>query len=443
MTVVRLTWLLRRATDRRASLIGAGAYALVTALLLVTLGGGWAFMQWQGEEAGLYQMLAGLALVLLVVPLAYLGAAAARLSARAQDRRLSTLRLVGATGPQVGGVTVLGAGAEALVGALAGALLASAATPLVGLIRFRGEALGAQLWLPWWVEALVIVGVVVLACASAMGGLRRVLVTPLGVRTRQVAKVPSWVRVVAALALVIGGSAAANASSAVGQAFGTAGVIVMVLGVFFGGLIAVNAIGPWVLRVWGTGRVRRASTPQALLAARTVLDDPAATWRQVSGAAMAGFVAVVGGAGAAMMSMVSSSASESEALIAADILTGVIVTLVIAFVGVVCTTLVAQAATVLDREELTGALETMGVPPEFSAQARVGALMRPLIIVMVLAIVSSAALLFPLVGLSIIMGPLTIAIVLLVCVGGVLAVRGAASLAGRVSQGGARIPAGV
>ncbi|RKW70188.1 permease [Galactobacter caseinivorans] len=443
MTVIRLTWLLRRATDKRAALIGAGAYALVTALLLITLGGGWAFMQWQGEEAPMYQMLATLALILLVVPLAYLGAAAARLSARAQDRRLSTLRLVGATGPQVGGVTVLGAASEALVGVLGGAVLAAAATPLVGLIHFRGEALGAQLWLPWWLQALVMLAVVVLAGVSAMGGLRRVLVTPLGVRTRQVAKVPSWLRVVVALGLVVGGSSAMTMNGAVGEAFGTAGMVVMVLGVLLGGLVALNAIGPWVLRVWGNGRVRRASTPQALLAARTVLDDPAATWRQVSGAAMAGFVAVVGGVGAAMMSQVSPEATPAEALMAADVLTGVVVTLVIAFVGVVCTTLVAQAATVLDREELTGALETMGVPAAFSTQARVGALMRPLIIVLLLAIVSSAALLFPLVGMAMIMQPLTVAIVAGVCAGGVLAVRGATSLAGRVSQGGARIPAGV
>lgn len=443
MTVVRLTWLLRRATDRRAALIGAGAYALVTALLLITLGGGWAFMQWQGEEAPTYQMLAQLALILLVVPLAYLGAAAARLSARAQDRRLSTLRLVGATGPQVGGVTVLGAAAEALLGALAGAALAAAAIPLVGLIHFRGEPLGTQLWMPWWLVALVVGAVVILAGASAVGGLRRVLVTPLGVRARQVAKLPSWVRVVVALGLVLGGSAAMNMNDAVGKAFGTAGMIVMLLGVLLGGLVALNAIGPWVLGVWGRGRARRATTPQALLSARIVLDDPAATWRQVSGAAMAGFVAVVGGVGAAMMSQVSAVATAAEKLVAADILTGVIVTLVIAFVGVVCTTLVAQAATVLDREELTGALETMGVPAAFSTQARVGALMRPLIIVMVLAIVSSAALLFPLVGMALIMKPLTVAIVAVVCVGGVCAVRGATSLAGRVSQGGARIPAGV
>ena len=143
MRTVRLAWLLRRATDRRASLIGAGAYALVSALLLITLGGAYAFTQWNDDDmAGTYRMLAAVALVLLVIPLAYLGAAAARLSARAQNRRLSTLRLVGATGPQVAGVTVLGAAFEALLGVLAGAVAAAALTPVVGLILFRGQPLG-------------------------------------------------------------------------------------------------------------------------------------------------------------------------------------------------------------------------------------------------------------------------------------------------------------
>ena len=45
----------------------------------------------------IYQALAVIALVLLVVPLVSLGGAAARLSARRRDDRLATLRLLGAT----------------------------------------------------------------------------------------------------------------------------------------------------------------------------------------------------------------------------------------------------------------------------------------------------------------------------------------------------------
>lgn len=443
MSVARLTWMLRRASDPRASLIGAGAYALVSALLLITLGGAWAMFQWRGQDAALYQLLAGLALVLLLVPLAYLGGAAARLSARAQDRRLSTLVLVGATRGQVSAITVLGAAAEALVGALAGAIVAAAATPLVGLIHFRGQALGGQLWLPWWLELMLILGVVVLAAISAAGGLRRVLVTPLGVRTRQARPMPSKWRLLIAVVLVLGGGALMGVTGAVGQVFGLIGLVVMVLGLFAGGFVAINAVGPWVLGIWAKRRVARASTPQALLAARTVLDDPTATWRQVSGAAMAGFVAVIGGAGAAAFGGIGASGRPEDVVLAADVRTGVIVTLVITFVGVVCTTLVSQAATVLDREELTGALEVMGTPREVTDRARMGALMQPLVAVMLLAVIASGVLLFPLLGIAAIMAPLTLAIVALVCVAGVLAVRGAGIVAARVSRTGARVPVGV
>ena len=433
MRTVRLAWLLRRATDRRASLIGAGAYALVSALLLITLGGAYAFTQWGDDDmAGTYRMLAAVALVLLVIPLAYLGAAAARLSARAQNRRLSTLRLVGATGPQVAGVTVLGAAFEALLGVLAGAVGAAALTPVVGLIPFRGQPLGSAMWLPWWVVAWVALGVVALAALSSVAGLRRVLVTPLGVRSRAVVPVPSWIRVVSALVLIVGGLAITQASSLIGEVWGSIGVFASILGVFAAGLVALNALGPWVLRVWGGRRVLRAKTPSALLAARVVLDDPAATWRQVSGAAMAGFVAVIGGVGAAMMAPNIGASGAEERMLATDVLTGVILTLAITFAGVASTTLVSQAATVLDREELGKSLAAMGVPESVPRRARLAALMRPLVVVLLLAVAVSGGLLFPLVGMAAIVSPLTLLTTAIVCVAGVLAVWGAAVLAGRV-----------
>jgi hypothetical protein len=443
VTALRLTWMLRRAADARAFLLSATAYALVTALLLITLSGGWAFLSWTDELAGAYQMLASVALVVLVVPLAYLGAAAARLSARAQDRRLSTLRLVGATGAQVSGVTVLGAAGEALVGAVAGAGLATALTPLVGLVPFRGAPLGANLWMPAWFVACVVATVVLLAAVSAVAGLRRVLVTPLGVRTRNAVPVPSWIRLVLAFGLVVAGIGVTNSTSAVSAVLGTAGVFVAILGAFLAVLVAINALGPWVLKIWAGRRAARATKPQALLAARTVLDDPQATWRQVSGAAMAGVVAVLGGVGAALSQGIPGDASASDVMLGADILRGVIVTLVIAFAGVAGTALVSQAATVLDREELGRALDAMGIPARFTASARVAGLLLPLILVLLVGIGATAVIVFPLAGLALIASPTTVAIVLLACCAGVLSVWGAARLAGRVARPGAaaRMPA--
>jgi hypothetical protein len=281
--------------------------------------------------------------------------------------------------------------------------------------------------------ALVAIGVVTVAAVSALTGLRRVLVTPLGVRTRAAKPVPGWMRLMLAVALIVLGMMVMSARSLLGDIAGMLGVVVAVLGVFVGGLVALNAMGPWVLARWARHRLRTATDARGLLAARTVLDDVAATWRQVSGAAMAGFVAVVGGAGAAMSQGMSGGPAD-EVVSGTDIRTGVMVTLVIAFVGVACTTLVSQAATVLDREELTHSLNMMGVPPEIPNRARMSALMGPLVLTLLVAVVCSGAVLFPLVGISLITAPLSCLVVAAVCVAGVLAVKGAAIVAGKAAS---------
>src|SRR4051794_159515 len=77
------------------SALPAIAFAIVAALVLGVIGGAQKFWSWSDPDGGLYQVLAAIALVLLVVPLATLGGAAARLAARRRDERLSTLRLLG------------------------------------------------------------------------------------------------------------------------------------------------------------------------------------------------------------------------------------------------------------------------------------------------------------------------------------------------------------
>lgn len=70
---------------------------MVSTILLIVLGGAYSFNCFEAEAQGAYLPLAGIAVVLLVVPRLVLGSAAARLSARANDRALSSLRLLGGT----------------------------------------------------------------------------------------------------------------------------------------------------------------------------------------------------------------------------------------------------------------------------------------------------------------------------------------------------------
>lgn len=203
--IARVAWLLARpgSAGAAASVLPVTAFGIVTALLLTVIGGAQTFWTWTDDDGILYQALAVIALVLLVVPLVSLGGAAARLSARRRDDRLATLRLLGATPATVSALAVIESSVLALVGAVAGVAVYLAIVPLLGLIEFRGEPLGASgVLLPWWVLVAVPFGIAALAALSAVLGLRQVVISPLGVRTRQEAPRMHWVRAVVAVVVV-------------------------------------------------------------------------------------------------------------------------------------------------------------------------------------------------------------------------------------------------
>lgn len=186
MSASVLRMLLRPASgDVRVIALPIVAFAIVTALVLTVVGGAQMFWTLSDPDAGLYQALAAIALVLLVMPLATLGGAAARLSARRRDDRLATLRLLGVTAAGVAAVAIVEAVLLAAVGAIAGVAGYLALTPALGLIPFRGAPLGwTGVLLPATQVALVVAGIVLLAAVSALAALRRVFISPLGVRLR-------------------------------------------------------------------------------------------------------------------------------------------------------------------------------------------------------------------------------------------------------------------
>lgn len=99
-----------------------------------------------------------------------------------------------------------------------------------------------------------------------------------------------------------------------------------------------------------------------LLAARSVLDAPKAAWRQVSGVAMTSFVAVFAGLGIAFSdAMAASDLTAQDRLLLEDLRAGILLTLVISFVTVAASVAVNQSADILDRRELYGNLDRMGM----------------------------------------------------------------------------------
>ncbi|QIM18053.1 permease [Leucobacter coleopterorum] len=418
--------LLSRPSRQGASaiLLPGFAFLAVTALLAIVLGGAQTFWGYTDDAAGLYIAFAVIALALLVVPLVSLGAAAARLSARRRDDRLAILRLLGATGRSTAGLAVIEATGIAFIGAFLGAALAYALSPLIGLIHFRGEALGASgVALPLGIATALVLGVSVIAAASALISLRRVIISPLGVALKQSAPKIPWLQALIAIAAILVSAMVVNG---VGTLDGF-GVIIAALGISFAvTLLAIDLIGAWVLSLFGRSKARRAQKPADLLSARFILESPRAAWRQVSGVAMSSFMAVFAGSGIALMSIAEAEGSITDdplgRYLIGDVRTGVAITVIGTFLMVACSVAVNQAAQILDRRDVSRSLQIMGTPFEVQDRARRGATMLPLLLASVGSAILAGVLLFPLVGMAVVFAPLSLAITLSSIAVGVLVV---------------------
>lgn len=338
MSALRLWLRLTRVQDdqRLTVVLALVAFAAATGALLTVLGGYGAFNARDGAEV--YQVLALVATAILVVPVITLGGAAARLAIARRDQRLSALRLAGATNTQVASMALADAVVQALSGALLGVVLYLIALPGVALINFEGRAFRwSELWVGVPTLAVVVLGVTLLAVVSAGASLTRIVVSPLGVAARVTPRGLSWIRAaVVALALVVWLFVAQELDLA------DIGGTVVVLAVCFG---LMNLVGPFVLGLAGRFAAHRAKDVPRLVAARRLVDDPKSAWRTVSGVAMATFVAGV-------LSVAPGLARVSDGMgvdhLSTDILTGAIVTLVIAAILAAVSSGVTQAGRVLD-----------------------------------------------------------------------------------------------
>ena len=232
-----------------------------------------------------YRVLMLVATVLMAVPLLVFGGAAARLTVARRDQRLATLRLIGAAPGQVVRLTVAEAVLTAAAGTVSGLALYALAVPLLSLIEIDGAAWRfTDLWPQWWAIAVTVAVVPLLVGLSAVIGLRRVVVSPLGVAKRETPPGMRIIRVVVPLVLVVAFMALA------GRFIGMGAVgAVFLLGLLAGVFAAVNFLGPWV--VWMLGKIMTAVSRRApgMLAGRRLTDDPKSAWRTVAGIALTGF----------------------------------------------------------------------------------------------------------------------------------------------------------
>ena len=128
----------------------------------------------------LLSLLAGVGVVVLLVPSLVLVASASRLTAARRERRLAALRLAGATPAQVTKMVAAETGLAAVAGAVVGVAVSPVLHSLATWVAWDGGTWFAHdFMLPWPVVATVALAVPILVVGAAVAGLRRVINTPL------------------------------------------------------------------------------------------------------------------------------------------------------------------------------------------------------------------------------------------------------------------------
>lgn len=355
-----------------------------------------------------YQVLAVAIVLVLFVPLLTLGSATARLAARSRDERLATLRLLGATAARVRRIAVAEVTVTAALGVCAGTALSALVPWALGPMPLRGAPLTAEgLWLPWWVWTALPPLLVAVAGGSAFLGLRRVILSPLGVRTRPAAPRLSWARVAVAGAVV---AAAALILQLMSPGWGLL-VIVGALGAVVLAVMAVfAAVGPFVVSLRAGRLARSATAAPQLIAARGVQDDPRSAWRAVSALALATFIAIPAGSLLGYLDTIVRSQSREimtpdQLLLFADARTFLLALVALAFLVVACQVALTQAAEVFERRELTRALDRIGMPRRALESARALRVMIPARLAVIGSALTAVVLAFPLVGIALAVAP--------------------------------------
>jgi hypothetical protein len=220
----------------------------------------------------------GVALVLF--PLLSLVGQAAGVAAKRREHRLAALRLAGATRSQVLLLSAVEQAVLGFLGAIVGLIGYTLISPLIARIPLGGGRWYVHdLTVSWWLVLVVLVAVPILSVISALIGLGRVSITPLGVVRGQTRKATSALRLGL---LVIGPVMLA--------VIGTRGAVLpLVIGIGLAAL-AVRIVGPWAVQVIGKFLARTAKGPVVLLAGRRLADDPKAAFRPVAALVLSGFV---------------------------------------------------------------------------------------------------------------------------------------------------------
>jgi hypothetical protein len=422
----RAIWLVIRPSkaDLSVSVLPIAAFFIIGSIVFTVAALARLFWNVPASDFGEYRILAVALLAVLLVPVATLGSAAARLSVRRRDDRLATLRLLGASAGWVRAIAIVETSLLATVGLLCSVIGYLLLTPLLAFVPVAGSQspLGT-IWLPpWWLVCLG-VSLVLVAVISVASGLRDVMISPLGVRARTNAPKLHWLRLAISAAVVALGIVVLQFTSV---SWGAIGITVALLGVLVAIMAVQNVAGPFVVGFFARRQAATAQNAAELIAARGLLESPKAAWRQVSGVALASFVVVPAGSILGFLNTVQNgptALSSQQLLFFGDIRTVVLTAVAISFLLVACSVGITQSAAIMERRDLYVGLDRLGMPMSVMEASRRRAVMMPLKIAAIGSSVLASILVIPVVAISLFTAPLFIVSVILCVIGGVWIVR--------------------
>ncbi|WP_033291390.1 FtsX-like permease family protein [Amycolatopsis jejuensis] len=238
----------------------------------------------EGRPDGLLTFLAGVGIIVLLVPSLVLVASSARLTAARREQRLAAIRLAGATPGQVTAMVAAETGLSAGVGAVLGLLLSPALRGLSSFVSWGGGTwLASDFALPVGLTVLIVVAIPLLVVLAGVLGLRRVVRTPLFATGGHTVKPLRWWRL---LALPAAGLFFLFAVLGTREGNGSASFVLLGLLLVVG---SAMVIGPWVTSAVGGTFVRAWRRPSSLLAGRRLRNDPKGSYRASAGIVLAVF----------------------------------------------------------------------------------------------------------------------------------------------------------
>ena len=297
---------------------------------------------WDSRMVGLLFAVA-FGIILVLFPILSLVGQAAGVAAKRREHRLAALRLAGATRTQVLWLSAVEQAVLGLAGAVIGLVGYTLLSPLIARIPLGGGRWYVHdITVSWWNVLVVLAAVPVLSVISALIGLGRVSITPLGVVRGQTRKGISVLRLglllIGPIVLAYYGMQAA--------------LIPLLIGVGFAAL-AVRVIGPWAVQVIGKMLANLANGPVALLAGRRLADDPKAAFRPVAALVLSGFVT-------GFISVFMPPGKDDPTF--HDLRIGVALLLALVFMTVAASTAAGAVGTALDQAAPARALRRSGVP---------------------------------------------------------------------------------